>query len=305
MACTLQDTSVSANFDFKDQVIYKYQANLGAVVTNPLTALAMAQSMGPNPVPLRRSLLAGSFLFALTINGTRTKENREVWNFDVTFGPPPEGEDEDQQNSNPLLRPPVFNIDYVDEEYVVKQAKNVTALTGGFSRPAFTLGPIVNAAFRRPDEPIVRTRRRGVIVIEQNFADLGDIMDLNEDYQETCNSDAVTLGSKTFAARRLKYELTRSGGKQVENDIVFYPGITEIGIYKTTDLVIDNSGYEYWDAAESAYLRAKDGNDEDVAEPIALNLDGTKKDTGGIGDSGPITITYRDLEEVAYSGFFS
>lgn len=302
MPCVLQSTEVDASFDFKDTVVRKYQANFGSPISDEFTAIATAQSMG---LPLRRAQLAGKFLFCLNIKGKNQSSKGAVWEFDVTFGPPPEGEDEEQQNPNPLLRPPVFNIDYADEEYVVKQAKNVTALTGGFSRPSGTLGPIVNAAFRRPDEPIVRTRRRGVIIIEQNYADLGEIMDLNEDYQETCNSDNVTLGTKTFAARRLKYELTRSGGKQVENDIVFYPGVTEIGIYKTTDLVLDNVGYEYWDDASEDYKRAKDGNGDDTAEPINLNLDGTKKDTSVIGDTGAITLTYRDLEEVAYSGFFS
>jgi hypothetical protein len=306
MPCNIQHVTLDAEAKFKDSVVYKYQATFASAVSNPYTALSLAQSMGPNPVPQRKALLAGTFLYCLNIHGEPESKLGATWNFDVTFGPPPQGEDEEQQVENPLLRPPVFDVDYQDTEYVVKQARNVTALTGGFTRPSGTLGPIVNAAFRRPDEPIVRTKRIGIITITQNYADLGEILDLNEDYQETTNSDSVALGSKTFAARRLKYELTRSGGKQIEGDYPpYYPGTTEIGIYKTTDLIVDNVGYEYWVAADSAYVRAKDRDGEDTAEPVNLNLDGTLKASSVIGDTGPISLTYRDLTEVAYSGFFS
>src|SRR6185369_16408687 len=101
----------------------------------------------------------------------------------------------------PLLRPPVYNIDYQEREYVVKQAKNVETLghsvTTGL-RPAGTLGPIVNGALYRPDEPIVDTERLAVITIENNFATLGEIMNLNINYQRTTNSDAITLAGNTI-----------------------------------------------------------------------------------------------------------
>jgi hypothetical protein len=311
MACTLQNTSVDAARDYKDSVVYTYQADLGTVVVNPLTALAMAQSMGPTPVPARRAALAGSFLFANNIRGERTS-NRQVWQFDVTFGPPPEGEDEDQQNENPLLRPPVFGIDYQDTEYVVKQARNVDdfVCVNGQRRPPLTLGAIHNTAFKRPDEPILRTRRLPVITIAKNYADLGAIMSLNENYQDTTNSDSITLGTHTFVARRLKYELTREGGKQIENGITFFPGVTEISINKTTDLVLDNVGFDY--AVVPAvgndfafHQRAKDADGEDSAEPVNLKMDGSLAGSGVIGGDAAIQITFRDLAPVAYSSFFS
>lgn len=309
-SCTLVDTSITATRDYQDTVIYKYQADLGQNIANPRTAMAIAQSLGPNPLPIRRAVLAGSpldgaSLYVNEIHGERTKEHREVWMFDVSFAPAPKGEDEDQQNENPLLRPPVFGVRYIEEEYVVKQARNVQSLgvdigAGGPFRAAGTLGPIVNGASRRPDEPIVRTRRRAVITIAKNFADLGTIMDMNEDYQDTTNSDSVVIGNKTFSPRRLKYEVTEDGGKQVENNITFYPGLTEIGIHKTTDLILDNVGFEYYTGggADNKLIRAKDDEGLDTAEPVNLSLE-------GFLILGTTQITYRDLEEVAYSGFFS
>lgn len=296
-------TALDAAGDYKDSVTRKYQVNMGSGVSNEYTALSLALAAG---LPARRAYLVGSpQLFVSNIHGEPESAQGTIWNFDVTFSPPPSGEDDDQQNPNPLLRPPVFNVEYIETEYVVKQAKNQTALTGGFTRPIGTLGPIVNAAFRRPDEPIVRTRRIPVIVIEQNFPDLGVILDRNEDFQDTTNSDSITLGSKTFDPRRLKFEVCRSLGKQLENDIVFYPGVTEIQILKSTDLILDNVGFHYWDAAENSYIRAKDSEGNETAEPVNLELDGTLKATGGVGDTGTTTITYRDLDEVAYSDFFS
>lgn len=297
-SCTLQDSTVDASFDFKDSVAFVYQADLGEVIENPLLALAMAQSLGPSPVPDRRANLPGTFLFCNSINGQRTKEHRNVWNFTATFGPPPEGQDEEQQDENPLLRPPVYNISYIEEEYVVREARNVEELGLIWIRSANTLGPIVNAALIRPDEPIVATRRKGVIQIEKNFANLGSIMDFNEAFFETTNSDSVVIGSKTFAARRLKFEVAQSGGKQVENEITFYPAMIEISIHDTTDLIVDNVGYQYYDEDELKRFVDQEGND--TAEPQNLNLDASAADA-----DSPTQITYRYLDEVAYAGFFS
>lgn len=301
-SCNLKDTEIDAAGDGKDTVVYMYEADLGQVIENPLLALQMAQATGPDNVPLRRAKLQGVFLFANNIRGRRTAENRKVWRFDVTFGPPPEGEDETQQNQeNPLLRPPIYGIDYIDEEYVVEQARNVEVLgvefaAGAPHRPAGTLAPITNGAGIRPDEPIVRTRRRAVIRIQKNYADLGTILDMNEDYQDTTNSDEITIGNKTFAARRLKYELTREGGKQVENGVTFYPGMTEIAIHKTTDLIIDNVSYSYYTLA-GALKRFLDDDGEPLADPQNIQRN-------GLQSSSKTTITYRDLTEVAYADFF-
>lgn len=305
-SCVLTDTSGEATGDFHDTVVFDFQVDLGEIVINPLLAIAMAQAIGPEPVPQRLSQLTGHFLFATSIAAKR-QSNRNYWGITVTFTRPDGGQDERQFNPNPLERPPLYNVTYQEQEYVVKRAKNVEAMGFNFDsgvREANTLGPIVNSAFRRPDEPIIRQRRVGIITIERNLADLGDVMDRNEDFQDTTNSDEITLGNKTFSARRLKFEVCESPGRQEENDVVFFPSITQISIYKTTDLQFDNVGFEYWDVADGLFKRAKDGAGEETAEPINLNLDGTPKVPGILGDSGPSTITYRDLTETAYADFF-
>lgn len=302
--CTLKKTSGVEGPRGQDSATVVYELETTTIIESPLEAIALARGASGRPVPQRNSMFPNSFIFAQTFNATRNELNRLYWEITVEYSPPPKGEDEQQQEEdNPLLRPPVYDIQYVEQEYVVEQARNVEELTGGFTRPVGREAPICNAAFRRPDEPIVDTERNGVIVVERNYATLGAIMSLNETYQRTCNSDTLTIGGETINPRRLKYLVTRSGGKQVENGVTYYPGTTEIEIKKTTDLIIDNVGYEYWDpnvGDNGAYVRAKDGNDDFAAEPVNLDMDGTLLTSGE-----KTTITYRHLEEVAYATFFA
>lgn len=299
--CRLQRATATEDYRGQSQVTREYLFTDGTIYTNPLFAIAAARVAGPDPVPPRGAILAGSYLVAKQTQATQTTNRRDTYQITVEFSAPDQGENEDNQSiENPLMRPAVYDIQYIEQEYVVDKAKNVDALSHGDgkggNRAANTEGPIVNAAGKRPDEPIVDTERNAVLIIERNYSTLGAIMNLNETYQRTTNSDTVTIGGESIAARRLKYLVTRSGGRQVENGIEFYPGITEIELKKTTDRTLDNVGYDYWDGAKIARYTV-DG--EFPGEPINLKLDGTQD-----GDN-TTTITYRYLDGVAYASFFS
>lgn len=291
--------------DDGDEVTYEYQVELDAIVESPRLAVETARGLGPHPVPQRRASLGiGDPLFARRFSAVRSKENRRFWNVQVSFLPPDKGEDESHQIENPLDRPPVVTVRYFDHEYVIKKAYNLTELSGGFTRPAGTLGPIVNGAFRRPDEPPMGNERNGVLIVRKNFATLGEIFGLNDDYRRTTNSDAIGISGHTFDAYTLKYLVTETEGPTTEEQFTYYPGMTEIEITDGTDFTIDNVGFEYWSAADNDYVRARDKDGEPTAEPVNLNLDGTLKSPGGILD-GPTTIDYRHLAPVEYAAFFS
>ena len=83
----------------------------------------------------------------------------------------------------------------------------------------------------------------------------------------------------------------------------------------TTDIVIDNVGYEYWheggdgpqpddcrgETSEPGWRKARDVDCEPMLEPINLNLDG-----GKAKDSDEATrITYRYLRETSYTPLVS
>lgn len=292
------------SFDYKDEITVEYHATLDSPESDPLTVLTLMQMYGPNPLPFRRSpyLGIGSLynLMCTNIELRPDEKSLSVWYATVTFGPPPTGEDEEQANENPLARPPIFNIEYIEAEYVVEKAKNVEALShgdgNGGNRAADTLGPIVNGAGRRSDEPLMDVERNSVLIIQKNFSSLGAIADLNTTYQRTTNSDSVTVGSSTVTARRLQYQVTESLGKQIENGIEFWPGVTRIELKKTTDRILDNVGYDYWNGSEIAPFLV---DNERPGEPINLNRDGTAN-----GDYTE-TITYRHLTEVAYASLFT
>lgn len=302
----IQSSTIEETRGPGDSVTRIYLVDVGGDF-DEVTSLSVAHTLG---LPRIRVQLGSTGLFVGNVHGDRTKERRDHWLYTVTFNQLPPGEDQTQQNENPLLRPPIAGLKYIDREYVVKKARNVEALGAQFQakqgyRAADTLGPIVNGALRRPDEPIVRTERVGVITIDRNYAALGQIFSLNKTFKRSTNSDTVAFAGHSFSARELKYECTHEGGRQVQNGIAFYPGVTEITIEDTTDLILDNVGFEYWEAGAFKPTRALDKDNQPTAEPINLTLSGRRlDDEGGTGDS-TTQITYRDLTLLAYSSFFS
>ena len=293
---SLKETSAKTGAKGSGSAVLTYELIADSVIIDPLDALAVARGLG---VPAYGTALTSAYWFAQDFSVDRNENNRSVWDIVVTFSPPPDGEDDTQQVANPLLRPAVYDIQYIEQEYVIEQARNVENLTFGAGRVPGTLGPIVNGLLQRPDEPIVDTERNCVIVIEKNYATLGSIMSLNESFQRTTNSDACTVGGQSISARRLKYLCTRSGGRQQEGDVVYYPGITEIELKKTTDKVIDNVGYEFNNTLLGGISRATTDDGDFCADPVNLDHNGEY-----IAEE-KTTISYRYLTEVAYAGFFS
>lgn len=284
--------------DGQDSLVAVYEVIYDDIPTNPYTALVRARAASGDPVPPRRDqyLTQTSWMFAQSFNASLNRSNPsgKVLQWTVTYAPPPVGESPTvYQFSNPLDRPPVYNVQYMDIEEVIDKARNVEALSkgdgNGGNRAANTLGPIVNAAGIRPDEPIMRTKRLEVLVIAKNYPTLASIVSRNRTYKQTTNSDSV----EGYDARELRYLLTESQGVQYENGVEFWPGITTILAEDTTDLQLDNVGYQYWDGAD--LKRAKDSDGQDTAEPINLTL------AGADGGTNATTITYRDLEAVAYA----
>lgn len=294
----------SAAYNFEDTVTQVYQVSYDSVPTNYYDALSRAQAATGSPVPVRRTLYTGTVvaeLYALTITGDAESEDNATWRWTVQFGRPPSNEPQDSSfnEANPLNRPAVFNVEYIDREYVIESARNVEALSHGDgkggARAADTLGPIVNAAGKRPDEPIVETERLEVLVIYKNFASLADITTRNRTFKRTTNSDTV----QGYGPRELRYLLTESEGERIENGVTHWPGVTRILAEGSTDLQLDNVGYEYWSAADADWAKAVDKDGSAVSEPINLKLDGDK------GGDNTTTITYRHLAATAYSSLFT
>lgn len=231
--------------------------------------------------------------------GPVSSDNRAVWAWTVTYTTPPPVEFGVFSTVAPISRAAVYDIRYLERERVLDKARNVAALSHGDgkggNRAANTLGPIVNAAGKRPDEPIVVTERLPVLVIRKNYATLAEIAGLNNTYFNTTNSDTV---QSVYGPRSLRYLLTTSLGQLQENGTSYFPAETEVVVEGSTDLTLDNVGYEYWDAAAANWVRAKDKDGDPTGEPINLKTDGDK------GGDNTTTLTYRYLSAVPYASLF-
>lgn len=260
-------------------------------------------------LPARRSAygtVSTVDLYVTRVAGKPRGSNTHTWDWTVVFEPPPPLEFGIFDTTDPLARAAQYDIRWIEREEAIEKAANVAELVHGDgkggSRAAGTVGPIVNAAGKRPDEPIMRTGRLPVAVIRKNFANLAQVMARNINYFDTTNSDTIPVTgtpSFSFGARTMEFLLTETMGQQKENGITFYPTETTILIKPTTDFTIDNVGYEYWNDTAGNWTTATDSEGNRMSEPINLKTDGDK------GGDNTSTITYRHLTDSAYSGLFT
>ncbi len=290
-----------------DSITLRYRVQYDSVPSNFYTALARGRAASGDPLPARRSLysspsailIASGFQASISWVG---EGNKSVWEWDVTFSPPPQGEGSGDsgiaQITNPLERPPVFNVSYMDIEVPITVAKNVEYLArgngSGEARPGGTAGPIVNAAGIQPDEPRMTNDRFEVLLIHKNYATLADIVERNRDFKRSTNDGTI----QGYGVRELRYMLTESQGVQYENGYTFWPGLTTILAEPTTDLILDNVGYDYWDPVSGELVRAKDSDGDQYTDPINLNA------AGSLSVTGATQITWRFLEEKDYGPLF-
>ena len=297
----------------QDSITIRYFVKFDTATANAYEMLQLAQSATPHPVPQfgdeYTSLYpgSGSNKFVSAISPQPTPERKDAYLYDVTWSTP-SVQDTGSFGPNPLLYPPKRDIDYIAIERPVTQARNVQELPHGDGkggmRLAGTLGPIVNAAGKRPDEPFMSTTYNPVLTWEKNYAALEQIDALNIAFQETTNSDTIF----SYEPKRLKYLVTQSTGEHEFNNITYWPAITRVEVLPTTDYIMDNVGYEYWDDTSGEWARhmvedperSKPGELKFIpsSEPANLKLD------GDLGGDNTETITYEYLRPRPYLPLF-
>lgn len=298
--------SASLTRDGEDSVTERWQATYDAVQTNVATAVVLAQQAG---LPSRYDQYHSTSLYVSERRPQVQEGNRRVWYWDVTYSTLDRGDGHAQLQENPLLRPPVWDLDLVDSDERITLARNVYTLAraaGGQQRTAGTLGPIVNAAGEQPDEALVRPTQNPILVGRVNKASLGAIAALITAYRNTANSGYI-LG---FAARTLQFLGARSLGRTEENGFAYFPCEIRIEVVDTTDLVIDNVGWHHWQLVDEegvqnwklsrAQVEVVDSGGRatkaDAAAPVNLNNDGTLG-----SDAAPTSIVYRHRTDVSYA----
>ena len=283
-------------FDAADGLIMKF---------NPVRALDAMHSVTPvtnkiDRMPARGEVfdvLWAPHLFAKTFDVQPKDDKGELWETVVNYGVADDGNEQNTQEINPLFRQPVFDLEYIEETYEIKEAENVEALPhagkNGANRPEGTLGPIVNAAGTPPDTPLGDVERTAVLTVSRNFPDLTFIATLNTIFQRTTNNGVVyPQGSaQGFAKETLQYMVTDSQGRRKDGTFPpYYPGVTRIKIRKTTQYLINNYGYRYWDSEKGEIV---EDETKDVRDPVNLNMSGEKDET-------PTVVKYRHLKLLDY-----
>lgn len=299
----LRGASAVLRHDYADEVVketYRIEMNSADRAFGTLLAQAQSTTSGwANPLPLRGARYhASTYPVFVDTYEMQTNEVREDHiDVEVTYTSLRPGEEQRQDRpANPLQWPAEYNISWIEEEYVIEEAYNVDALGPAATRRQPSFGPVVNGALQEFDEPLVDTRRYPVLHITWNVPVLGSVIALNETFQGTTNKDTF-LGAQP---RRCKYLVAETAGRQVANDIAYYPMTVTVAVLKSTERLVNNVGWNYRTAggklAAAKVIDEESGELVRPSEPIFLKLDGTKAAEG----TAPV-VRYRYLREVNYN----
>lgn len=277
-----------------------YIIGMNAIADDWATTLAQAQALGsPNDAPPQRGAAwpanPGYGLYAKKFR-LRPDPNLPTQAYlTVTYEPLEPGESNPETSTNPLFWPAEYDVQYMEEEFVIEEARNVEAFTGtNHTRTANTLGPVVNSALDETEEPLVDIERIAVVKIRKNVPSLNAIVTQNVNFARTTNSDSF-LGA---GARRAKFIGAESGGRQIANGIEYYPMLTSVAIYKTTDRVVNNVGWNNIDFGGTKVKYMVE--DDETGDLVAPSAPGFLTLAGG-RSTQPVKITYRYLDAVSYA----
>lgn len=279
----------------EESVTERYLITLDSATSSISTVYATGIASGnTNPLPQRGEAWPqrpNYGLYAKRLAFRHLDKSLLAWQCDVSYLPLTPGEPPNDAPDDPLQWPATYRIDWVEQEKPIQQARNVEALGPDLvRRDANTLGPIVNGALQEYYQPQVYVARDAVVSITKNVATLDEAVARNVNFAGTTNSDTF-LGAE---ARRARFLVAETDGLENANGIEYYAMTTRVQIEKTTDLILNNVGYQGYVGA--FIQRFKDSDGEDVADPVFMKKDGTREEPGKVN-----TITYRYLDPVPYA----
>ncbi len=330
VTCVLESTRGGSDTNQQRTYNSKYrikQTDAGSRASAPALITAAQAVMAGDPLPLYGDNYtdAGdtdvdSYAMSFNWNPLENNDHEKLLFVDVTFQPASSFTPGKLQETDPLLWETEYWVEWTEEQVVLEEATVVEDLSG-LLRSAGSLGKVVNGCGIEFTEPLMKTIYYPVLHAQKQYATLEEIVALNTTYQNTTNSGAFFDAS----ARKAKYLGTESGRIQKINGQSFYVGITRIWFKeKTWDRKVLNNGWGHFEKNPSnppsllydggGYpilfknkvhddpTAAADDPDSDPdtpsSEPLNLKLDGTLVKA----TEEPVYITYRDLEEVDYSG---
>lgn len=283
----------------------KFRVKTDAPDDPAIVAIVGSQSALPDPTPayfstfaLNGSADANAFCKSIKATRARADSDRRTWLVDVSWSPleGQDASDDTTSEDDPLLKPVKYWVEWEEIQVVVEEAWNVEALPG-ISRSPDTKGPVQNGAGQELSSGLTRPIRVPVLAAQKNYATLQEIIALGLSFDDSVSSDeyyGADPGKSAF--RGIECSQPQYGG-----GIEYYSGIIRVAFREDGwNIPIVNRGWKYLDAGKLKEATVKNADNEDVpvAEPINLELNGTRTADGSVGT----VINYRVSREIAYSG---
>lgn len=283
LSCTMsRDMSGSISIGNEQSHRLQYQVWTDGPMFGPAVIIG-AYTATPDPLPQRyQQWVAGGLstgAYVLSLSYKSDSANHKKWLIDVEIGKLPPGKSAADDVQNPLLRPPRYRIEYIEEQIIIEKDREGK--------------PITNSVGDPPDSALEDIDAYPVLVVDKNFATLQDIVDLGKQYHRTVNSDTF-YGA---AAREVKFMPLQASDIQNENGIEYYTATMRFAFNpKKWDREFLNRGWRYRKTAGGALQLAMDDKTNlPVTSPVKLKLDGTLA-----ADGQETYITRQVLEPKAY-----
>lgn len=264
----------------------------------------------PDPIPSWKasfSLLGDSdpnaFALKFSPRYQQGDDSTSIWTIDVEWMPSANPDDDWTNDLDPTLRPVLIDGDEEEVQEICEEGWNEEALTG-IGRAADVFGPIVNPAGKEYDTPLMKSVRVVVKVFRKNFKDLPGNSALNQ-IDALAASFVDKLNNATFYGAPAGKAIVRSIKPSEElfaGGIKYRVATIRVAAYaKGWSFPMVNKGFEFFDGSgvlTQATTPDDMGDEQPIAEPINLELDGTRTPDGTVG-----TVTHwRTSAKVDFAG---
>lgn len=283
ISCNRMRGSISGSSNEVNMSTYKVRYQ---VITDgemgPQSVFAAALSASPDPVPAGWS--TWSYLtdsdptsFARDFEVSCDPDTSTRYYIDVTYRPPDAGEgsqtvggDPINKITNPTLRDPVMWWDREVYTQIALKDKDGKA--------------IVNKCQDYYPDDIELEHTRGVLVIEANYATLGEVIDLSRNYDGAVNSSTWSIAGRTVLPRCALCREVSSGAPQTEQGYTFFHVVFRFALRAGTwdEAKIETGQFHWTKKSDGSYDVISIGGNTyrkhtDAGCMVPLNDDGTRR----------------------------
>lgn len=223
----------------------------------------------------------------------RERGSTSLWTINVTWSPLPEGKEENDFDTNPLLRGVEYAFDWEVYTEIVDKDKDDKQ--------------IVNTAGKPFDVNVEMERSRSVIVASYNVASFATVVQKSIKYQDAVNSVTWSLNGATIQPRYALCRNVQSSGLITEPGGSYYRLNFRVALNaQNWDEKLLSRGFGYLQVANDLdTYTTEDRNGvnlmDTLDEPILLKEDGTIKPKG----DPPYYTEWRVREETSFANIFN